>query len=97
MTREEAKAVVLSNLSERALLEQLAEECAELSQAALKMIRARGNGNSTPVDADHAYEAMREEAGDVVLLLELLRVNPLTSSMDAKMTRWSNRILTMNL
>ena len=49
------KEYVLSVLSERELLKQLAEEAAELSQVALKSICAEGlSNNTTPISASSA-------------------------------------------
>lgn len=64
---------IKGNISERALLEQLAEEASELSQAALKLIRAAGmSDNPTPVGAEQAAAQMLEETVDVLNCLTLL-------------------------
>ena len=48
---------ILDKLDERTLLEQLAEEASELSQAALKLIRAKGlNNNNTPAGDQEAID-----------------------------------------
>ena len=61
------------NLTERELLEQLAEEAAELGQAALKLIRAKElSNNPTPVDIDTAAANLLEEMKDVYLVFWLL-------------------------
>lgn len=54
------------------LLAQLVEECAELSQAALKLRRALTGINPTPVTADEARKNLVEEAADVYNVLGLL-------------------------
>lgn len=54
------------------LLAQLAEECAELSQAALKLWRALTGINPTPVTADEARRNLVEEVADVYNVLGLL-------------------------
>lgn len=46
------------------LLAQLAEECAELSQAALKLRRALTGINPTPVTAEEARKNLGEEAAE---------------------------------
>ena len=51
------------------LLAQLVEECAELSQAALKLRRALTGINPTPVTADEARKNLVEEAADVYNVL----------------------------
>ena len=48
----------------------LAEECSELSQAALKMWRSRHN--QTPVDEKTCMEALVEESADVALMIDLM-------------------------
>jgi NTP pyrophosphatase (non-canonical NTP hydrolase) len=56
---------ILRNISKAALLEQLAEECTELAQAALKLARIERDENPTPVTRDEAIEALWEEIADV--------------------------------
>ena len=51
------------------LLRQIAEECAELAQAALKLIRSR-NGE-TPVRVEVAMRKYLEELADVLTMTEL--------------------------
>lgn len=82
---------ILSVLSERELLEQLAEEAAELSQAALKCIRAEGlSNNTTPITAGQARTNLQEEFSDVLAVAELLE---LVDCQDAKkLQRWAERI-----
>lgn len=52
-------------------LRQLAEECNELSQAALKLIRVWNK--ETPMREDEAYEHLVEEIGDALLQILLVR------------------------
>lgn len=59
-------------LTEDELLCQLAEEAAELSQAALKLRRAAMRVNPTPVSYPDAREKLLEEYGDVLNALELI-------------------------
>lgn len=82
---------ILSVLSERELLEQLAEETAELSQAALKCIRAEGlSNNTTPISAGQARTNLQEEFSDVLAVAELLE---LVDCQDAKkLQRWAERL-----
>ena len=64
---------VVSDLPYRDLLEQLAEESAELSQAALKLIRASGmSQNPTPISKNEALDSLKEEANDVLIVLKVL-------------------------
>ncbi len=55
-----------------AVLEQCAEELAELTQATLKMARALRGENPTPVTHSQAAEHLHEELGDVRLCLKVL-------------------------
>lgn len=54
------------------LLNLLAEECAELAQAALKTRRAWEGTNPTPVTFDEALDNMVEEMQDVRFVSELV-------------------------
>lgn len=80
------------HLDRRAMLEQLAEEAAELSQAALKLIRAEGNGNPTPISRYEAQEKLIEEYADVRLCCDLLRVEERDSIILEKAQRWIRRL-----
>ena len=60
------------NISDRSKLEQLAEEAAELAQAALKLIRAMPSDNPTPIDAKTAWGNLLEEMADVQLCFDVL-------------------------
>lgn len=57
-----------------AVLEQCAEELAELTQAALKMARKLRGENPTPMTHAQAAEHLHEELGDVRLCLNVLDV-----------------------
>ena len=84
---------VSENITRRAMLEGLAEECCELAQAALKLIRATDGENPTPVSEDVCNEKIYEEAGDVLMLLELLGLLEDGTTIDnPKWERWANRI-----
>lgn len=62
----QAMQYITNTLSEAELLQQLAEESAELAQAALKAIRAyRDSSNPTDTDPAHAYMNVLEEVVDV--------------------------------
>lgn len=64
---------ILKALTERDLLEQLAEEASELAQAALKLIRAAEmNNNPTPRTKENAVNNLVEEFYDVYNLWYLL-------------------------
>lgn len=85
---------VVSDLPYRDLLEQLAEESAELSQAALKLIRASGmSQNPTPISEDKALDSLKEEATDVLIILVILGLADQRAVHDwRKLVRWAERI-----
>lgn len=69
---ERAVEYVGAVLSEREKLEQIAEEAAELAQAALKCIRANPaikSNNPTPVISGEAYSKLFEEFRDVLIAM----------------------------
>lgn len=80
-------------LSERAAYEQLAEESAELAQAALKYVRALNpQDNPTPMHPVDAYVNVVEEAADVYLVLQVLGVPIDIDLATKKADRWINRL-----
>lgn len=79
-------------LSSAELLAQLAEEAAELSQAALKLRRALDGSNPTPKTVAEAALDLQEELSDVTLCAKLLNLNPDTDVMEAKCKQWVNRL-----
>ena len=93
---DNALEIIRSNLSKRELLCQLAEEAAELSQAALKLVRAIGGNNPTPVTKQQAENNLAEEVIDVSVCLSvlgLLSVDPDDDGRyEEKIQRWASRI-----
>ena len=86
---------VRNTLSERELLEQLAEECNELAKATLKRIRAeKMSGNVTPTTKLEAWDNFIEEQKDVISVLWLLTGNDRYAYIDGypKMERWAKRL-----
>lgn len=87
---------VRKKLSRGDLLCQLAEEASELAKAALKLRRAEDGKNPTPVTVEEAQENVVEEVADVMLVLDVLGIDPLSPKVDeiwtAKLARWSARI-----
>lgn len=70
---EDYRDFILEKLDERTLLEQLAEEASELSQAALKLIRAKGlSKNITPKAEQEALLALAEEITDCCIVIDLV-------------------------
>ena len=86
--------------SETEVLAQLAEECAELAQAALKLRRAlKPGGSPTPCSVSEAVIHFHEEIADVLVCLRVTgRVGnatllpPIESIMRSKTERWAQRI-----
>lgn len=82
------------------LMNLLAEECAELAQAALKTRRAMEGTNPTPVTFDEALDHMVEEMQDVRFVTELviddMGHDTTESKMDeirrVKTARWVERL-----
>lgn len=81
-----------------ALLEQTAEECAELAQAALKLSRKMRNENPTPAISFVLRDKLTEEFADVANCMEeLLKANVVYEEeanyiAESKMKRWYERI-----
>lgn len=83
-----------------ALLDQLTEECCELGKAAMKVVRAMGEGTPTPVSLGEARENLVEEIADVMVMFTLLKVGFLTEvenydiemEMDRKFDRFVDRV-----
>lgn len=87
------KEYIASKLDRRTILEGLAEEAAELSQAALKTIRAEKlNANTTPTSAFAARNNLIEEVRDVIALVELLDLDINTDGEYWKWDRWASRL-----
>lgn len=57
---------IIEKYGEEYILRQLAEECTELAQAALKLIRSRRK--ETPMREDEAREHLVEEIADVFVM-----------------------------
>lgn len=72
-TYEEYRNYISASLTTRTILEQLAEESAELSQAALKLIRASGaSENKANISVSEAEKNLIEEIRDVLMIIDLL-------------------------
>lgn len=80
------------DLPKTEILAQLAEEAAELAQAALKLRRALDGTNPTPVSEAEAGAALIEELSDVALCCKLLDVRPSYYTMQNKLGRWKKRL-----
>lgn len=83
--------VVADIIPEPALYEQLAEECSELAQAALKKARKLRNENYTPKTMDEIDADILEEYNDVRLCAMVLNLNENPWSITNKLNRWIRR------
>lgn len=96
MKKEECKKKILEKLNGRDLLEQLAEESAELTQAALKTVRAAGyTENETPVSLREAVNNLLEEILDVALVIDVvadLDMVMIANEKNEKWQRWVKRL-----
>lgn len=80
-----------------AVLEQTAEEAAELAQAALKLSRKLRGENPCPVELDELKHNLVEETADLMVCVEQLAVCGLVTEevieiVDRKLARWYERI-----
>lgn len=87
---------IRKNVSDRGLLELLAEEAAELSQAALKLIRIQEDDvypvNSDKYDFNTCYKNIIEEITDVFICSTLLESEPDTKLACKKVKGMVDRI-----
>lgn len=86
--------MLIEKLSEETRLIQLAEEAAELAQAALKIIRVRHG--ETPVTEEQARKNLLEEIADVLVCIDVLTSSAdrvkIRSIKQRKKARWEKRI-----
>lgn len=96
MLNEEMILHIRRQLKDEELLCQLAEECSELAQAALKMRRVMTGTNPTPVTADEATMAINEEIADILLVLRVLgfpyEARDVELIQNRKLSRWVQRL-----
>lgn len=84
---------ILERLSEAEILAQMAEECAELGHAALKLRRVLDGSNPTPVTLREARENLQEEIEDVMGCMMLMGVQKgHDKRIEYKMRRWLSRL-----
>ena len=84
--------VIDRNVPFEAMYEQLAEEAAELAQAALKVSRTIRGENPTPMTQRQAHENVVEELADLAVVCEVIGLEPDKSIMLKKMQRWADRL-----
>lgn len=86
---------VTDYLTQDELLAMLAEECAELGQAALKLRRTLTGKNPTPISVHDAMENLDEEIADVELCLEQIAMKDtdrVREIRNRKLARWLSRL-----
>ena len=97
--KEEIFKAISEKYGKEYMLRQMAEECSELSQAALKYIRALRN--ETPMRIDEAIEHLTEEIADVRLMIDALsatvlserNVDDVQAIKEQKLDRWKKRMI----
>ena len=92
---------IAANLGDEDILCQIAEEAAELAQAALKLRRAISQTNPTPMTVGNAVDNLFEEYSDTVgafrvwakknnLDIEIYETS--NENIESKFDRWAQRI-----
>lgn len=84
--------MMVEAIGEPAMLEQLAEECAELGKAALKLARVQRGENPTPVTSEEAWASLKEEYTDVIQCGIELGIQIDEKQMDKKLKRFCKRM-----
>lgn len=89
---------ILDHVGEPAVLEQTAEECAELAHACLKMSRNLRGENPTPVADVWIKASVQEELADLMNCVDILLNIPWMNAKRVqdiqieKIKRWGERI-----
>lgn len=86
---------IRSRLTQANLWGQLAEECTELAQAALKMQRMEQGANMPRKDRIECMQAVIEEHADVALCFEMLNwqdKEPRQDIREIKIARWAEHL-----
>lgn len=86
--------LVTDKLGKAEILAQLAEEGAELSQAALKLRRVLDGRNPTPVTSTDALENLQEEFADVLVCMMMVGIDvaSIARIIRLKCARWASRL-----
>lgn len=86
---------IRENVGAAELLAQLAEEAAELAQAALKYRRALTEDNPTPASVEEALRSLQETIADVDLCIVLADIPEFDElrMMEEKRKRWVQRLM----
>lgn len=83
---------IRQNLTQAEMWGQLAEECTELAQAALKMQRLYMPTNKPRKPKKEIIKQVFEEIGDVLTCLEALKAYADPKQRDAKKRRWARNV-----
>lgn len=86
---------IRSKLTTAEMLAQLAEECTEMAQAALKLRRVIDGTNPTPTSFADAEMNLMEEHADVCVCFEVLGWNDKSEReyfREKKLERWAKRL-----
>lgn len=83
---------IRDKVGEAELLAQLAEEAAELSQAALKLRRKLVGKNPTPKTELELRANLDEELADVAVCVSVLGLDTKWELMQKKICRWAERL-----
>lgn len=83
---------ISNSLSEAAKWEQLAEECSELAQAALKKARKLRGENYTPKSMKEIDASIEEEWADVQLARSVCDIPTNWDIFEQKTDRWRERL-----
>ena len=87
---------IKGRLGEAEVLAQLAEECTELAQAALKLRRALDGKNPTPKTVEECRRDLCEEYLDVIICTDVLNLDLPPEGVERKMLRWMKRLWIRN-
>ena len=93
----EVRVKIVDKIGFDEILLQLAEEASELSQAALKLRRARMGINPTPITCEKANLHLLEEIADVTLCFGILNLSDtefdyIEHTAKKKYRRWKKRL-----
>ena len=83
---------ILNIIGRPAAGEQLAEECVEMSHAAMKYARILRGDSPTPVTLEETWSRLSEELCDVLVCADVLGLMPDVGMMYEKRQRWIKRL-----
>lgn len=83
---------IIDRIGKAAVYEQLAEECAELAQAAIKMSRYIRGENPPAKEPWEIVKSLTEEVTDVKICLVCLGIEADEEIAERKFARWHQRL-----